>query len=133
MKLKIYKFKNFIFLFSFNHFNLNFFRLFQFRKIISQRNTCFPLVPKDYPVQIINEQKYPDCLVLEGKFLTPLELHLPGIVPKAAQSAHFQVVLPNNWKDRHKPMCIHLAGTGDHVSIKIFIIFDENFRDMENT
>lgn len=89
-------------------------RLFQFRKIISQRETCFPLVPKDYPVQILKEHKLPDCLLLEGQFLTPFELHLPGIVPKAAQTAHFQVVLPNKWTDRCKPMCIHLAGTGDH-------------------
>ncbi|XP_065363527.1 protein ABHD18 [Calliphora vicina] len=89
-------------------------KLFQLRKIISHRNTCFPLVPKDYPVQILNEHRSPDCIVLEGNFLTPLELHLPGIVPKAAQTAHFQVVLPNKWKDRHHPMCIHLAGTGDH-------------------
>ncbi|XP_073843144.1 protein ABHD18 [Musca autumnalis] len=89
-------------------------RLFQFRKIISQRSTCYPLVPKDYPVEIIKEEKHPDGLLLEGKFLTPLELHLPGIVPKAAQDAHFQVILPNKWIGKTKPMCIHLAGTGDH-------------------
>ncbi|XP_075159420.1 protein ABHD18 isoform X2 [Haematobia irritans] len=89
-------------------------RLFQFRKIISHRNTCFPLVPKDYPVDIIKQEKHPDGVILEGKFLTPLELHLPGIVPKAAQDAHFQVILPNKWYDNMKPMCIHLAGTGDH-------------------
>lgn len=89
-------------------------KLFQFRKIISQRATCYPLVPKDYPVQIVSEQRHPDCVVLEGNFLTPLELHLPGVVPKAAQSAHFQVILPHNWSSVCKPMCIHLAGTGDH-------------------
>ncbi|XP_067645874.1 protein ABHD18 isoform X2 [Eurosta solidaginis] len=47
--------------------------------------------------------------------MTPFELHLPGVVPKAAQEAHFQVILPKKWKDKlFKPMCIHLAGTGDH-------------------
>lgn len=81
------------------------------------------MVPKDYPVQIISENRYPDCLVLEGSFLTPLELHLPGIVPKAAQSAHFQVIIPNKWVDKHKPMCIHLAGTGDHVSTTEKFVF----------
>lgn len=74
------------------------------------------MVPKDYPVEITKEEKHPDGLLLEGKFLTPLELHLPGIVPKAAQDANFQVLLPNKWTQRMKPMCIHLAGTGDHVS-----------------
>lgn len=55
---------------------------------------------------------------MEGKFISPLELHLPGVVPKAAQEAHFQVILPKKWREeKFKPMCIHLAGTGDHVCI----------------
>lgn len=55
--------------------------------------------------------------------MTPLELHLPGLVPKAAQEAHFQVMLPNKWRDpNHKPICLHLAGTGDHVSNQWFLI-----------
>lgn len=74
-------------------------------------------MPQDYPVEILKENRYTDCTILEGKFLTPLELHLPGIVPKAAQNANFQVILPNKWNDDHKPICIHLAGTGDHVSL----------------
>uniref|UniRef100_A0A1A9WQ15 Uncharacterized protein n=1 Tax=Glossina brevipalpis TaxID=37001 RepID=A0A1A9WQ15_9MUSC len=89
-------------------------RLFKFRKIISRRETCFPLIPNDYPVEIIKEERYQDCTILEGQFLTPLELHLPGIVPKEVQDAHFQVVIPRKWKDQYKPICIHLAGTGDH-------------------
>lgn len=94
------------------------FRLFEFRKIISQRETCFKLIPQDYPVEITKNNKYSDCSVLEGKFMSPLELHLPGVVPKAAQEAHFQVILPKKWKEeKFKPMCIHLAGTGDHVCI----------------
>ncbi|XP_037900651.1 protein ABHD18 [Glossina fuscipes] len=89
-------------------------RLFKFRKIISRRETCFPLIPNDYPVEIIKEEKHQDYTILEGQFLTPLELHLPGIVPKPVQDAHFQVVIPRKWKDQYKPICIHLAGTGDH-------------------
>lgn len=90
-------------------------RLFEFRKIISNRESCYKLVPRDYPVQITKEEKTSECTILEGKFKTPLELHLPGLVPKAAQEAHFQILLPNKWRDaNHKPMCIHLAGTGDH-------------------
>jgi hypothetical protein len=27
----------------------------------------------------------------------------------------FQFIVPKKWKN-HKPVCIHLAGTGDHVS-----------------
>ncbi|XP_063698704.1 protein ABHD18 [Culicoides brevitarsis] len=90
-------------------------RIFEFRKLISNRETCYNLVPKDYPIEITKEEVTSDCRIIDGKFTTPLELYLPGLVPKCAQDAHFQMVLPLQWKDPvHKPMCIHLAGTGDH-------------------
>lgn len=62
------------------------------------------------------EEKTSDYHIVEGKFLTPLELYLPGLVPKAAQDAHFQMLLPLKWPDENfKPVCVHFAGTGDHV------------------
>jgi Alpha/beta hydrolase domain containing 18 len=93
------------------------FRLFEFRKVMSNRETCSKLVDKDYPVEIISETENSDCRIIEGKFLSPLEQHLPGLVPEAAKNAHFQIILPKVWKDEdYKPVCLHLAGTGDHVS-----------------
>lgn len=90
-------------------------RLFAFRKIISNRAACSKLVPPDYPVEITKEEETADCKILEGKFVTPLEIYLPGLVPDVVQNAHFQILLPHKWNDeRFKPMCIHLAGTGDH-------------------
>ncbi|XP_017089455.2 protein ABHD18 [Drosophila bipectinata] len=90
-------------------------RVFQFRKIISNRESCFKLVPRDYPVEITKKEIYSESTLVEGKFITPLELHLPGVVPKASKHAHFQLLIPNKWKsEKHKPVCIHLAGTGDH-------------------
>lgn len=90
-------------------------RLFEFRKIISNRAACSKLVPRDYPVEITKEEVTSDCKILEGKFKTPLEIYLPGLVPDVVQNAHFQIMLPLKWNDeRFKPMCIHLAGTGDH-------------------
>ncbi|GAB0090567.1 uncharacterized protein DMENIID0001_053040 [Sergentomyia squamirostris] len=90
-------------------------RLFEFRKIISNRESCSQLVPSNYPVEITKDEKTSECRILEGKFLSPFSLYLPGIVPEACQQAHFQAVLPNKWNDeKFKPMCIHLAGTGDH-------------------
>lgn len=84
---------------------------------MSNRETCSKLVPKDYPVEITKETQTSDCQIIEGKFLSPLELYLPGLVPEAAKDAHFQLILPNKWKDEdYKPVCLHLAGTGDHVS-----------------
>ncbi|XP_026472207.1 protein ABHD18-like isoform X3 [Ctenocephalides felis] len=90
-------------------------RLFEFRKIISKRENCFKLVDKDYPVTITKEEVWSDCRVLEGHFVTPLDKFLPDLVPEAAKSAHFQILLPLKWKENNfKPMCLHLAGTGDH-------------------
>lgn len=90
-------------------------RLFDFRKVISNRELCRQLVPKDYPIHI--EKEYPDgdCRILEGYLMTPLMQHLPGIVPKEVEKASFQMIFPMQWKhNKLRPVCIHLAGTGDH-------------------
>ncbi|CAH0595318.1 unnamed protein product [Chrysodeixis includens] len=90
-------------------------RLFEFRKVVSNREECLKLIERDYPVTITREQKMSDCTLLEGYFLSPLERYLPGIVPEIAQKAHFQALLPVHWPERGcKPVCLHLAGTGDH-------------------
>jgi len=89
-------------------------RLFSFGKIISNRETCYNLIPKDYPISIISSQRQADCHIINGKFRSPFSLHLEGLVPPEVQDAFFQVVLPLRWTGDHKPICIHLAGTGDH-------------------
>lgn len=48
--------------------------------------------------------------------MTPMEHYLPGLVPKESLDAYFQLILPLKWKnEKYKPICVHLAGTGDHV------------------
>lgn len=90
-------------------------RLFEFRKVVSNRDECFKLIEKDYPVTITKEENLTDCKIIEGYFVTPLERYLPGIVPEIAQKAHFQAILPMHWPvPECKPVCLHLAGTGDH-------------------
>ncbi|XP_076319533.1 protein ABHD18 [Tachypleus tridentatus] len=90
-------------------------RLFEFRKTISNRETCQHLVSPDYPVYIDKAEEYPQYKVLDGHFLSPLVHHLPGVVPKESQIARFQVLLPKEWPaDSLRPVCLHLAGTGDH-------------------
>lgn len=87
---------------------------------MSNRDTCSKLVPKDYPVEITKEVETSDSRIIEGKFLSPLDLYLPGLIPEVAREAHFQMILPKIWKDEdYKPVCLHLAGTGDHVSFKL--------------
>ncbi|XP_057661892.1 protein ABHD18 isoform X1 [Diorhabda carinulata] len=92
----------------------NMHRLFDFRHIISDRNSCYKLVPKDFPVNVINIVRRSDCRIIEGTFRSPFALHLPGLVPEEVQDCYFQMVLPLKWNSNYKPICIHLAGTGDH-------------------
>lgn len=42
------------------------FRLFEFRKFVSNRDTCYNLIPRDYPVQITKVCK--DSLKFESMF-----------------------------------------------------------------
>lgn len=37
-------------------------------------------------------------------------------MPDQTKIAYFQVILPTKWSSHKiKPICLHLAGTGDHV------------------
>lgn len=84
------------------------------RKILSNREKCCNLVPRDYPVHINKEIKEKDYRILDGHFLSPMINIVPGTVPKEAEVARFQMILPLKWKNHLRPICVHLAGTGDH-------------------
>lgn len=91
-------------------------RLFEFRKLISNRDYCYDkLIPKESPVVIDKDEVWSDYRVLEGHFRSPFDVHLPNIMPEEVKKAHFQIILPTTWKhENYKPVCLHLAGTGDH-------------------
>ncbi|XP_039670254.1 protein ABHD18 isoform X3 [Perca fluviatilis] len=88
-------------------------RIFEFRKIIGNREKCRSLVPKDYPVYINKTEEHADCKIHDGFFISPLEHLVPGILPPEAVKARFQFIVPKRWQ-KDRPVCIHLAGTGDH-------------------
>ncbi|KAG7241943.1 hypothetical protein INR49_024690 [Caranx melampygus] len=88
-------------------------RIFEFRKIIGDREKCKSLVPENYPVYINKTEEHSDCLIHDGFFISPLEHLVPGILPKEAVKARFQFIVPRKWQ-KNRPVCIHLAGTGDH-------------------
>ncbi|XP_072252400.1 protein ABHD18 isoform X2 [Leuresthes tenuis] len=88
-------------------------RIFEFRKIIGDREKCKTLVPKDYPVYINKTEEHTDCFVHNGYFISPLEHLVPGILPPEAVKARFQFIVPKRWQ-KNRPVCIQLAGTGDH-------------------
>ncbi|XP_059202249.1 protein ABHD18 [Centropristis striata] len=88
-------------------------RIFEFRKIIGDRERCRSLVPEDYPVYINKTEDHTDCQIHDGFFMSPLEHFVPGILPPEAVKARFQFIVPKKWQ-KNNPVCIHLAGTGDH-------------------
>ncbi|XP_014478918.1 PREDICTED: uncharacterized protein C4orf29 homolog isoform X2 [Dinoponera quadriceps] len=90
-------------------------RIFEFRKVIANRKTCYNMIPLDYPIEITKNEDWSDCHIIEGQFESPFEKHLPGIMPDKTKTAYFQVILPSKWSSHKiKPICLHLAGTGDH-------------------
>ncbi|XP_058794715.1 protein ABHD18 isoform X2 [Phymastichus coffea] len=90
-------------------------RIFKFRKVVSNREACYNLISRDYPITITKDEKWSDCHVVEGQFESPFEKNLPGIMPEEAKTAYFQMILPKEWSSKKiRPMCLHLAGTGDH-------------------
>ncbi|ETE69091.1 putative protein C4orf29 [Ophiophagus hannah] len=91
-------------------------RLFEFRKIIGNREKCQNLVPRDYPVHINKVEEQSDCKILDGHFISPLAHYVPDIMPSESITARFQFIVPKRWNSKYKPVCIHLAGTGDHMA-----------------
>ncbi|XP_059578058.1 protein ABHD18 isoform X3 [Alligator mississippiensis] len=89
-------------------------RIFEFRKIIGNREKCQKLVSRDYPVFIDKVEEQSDCKILNGHFISPLAHYIPGILPTESIIARFQFIMPKKWNGNYRPVCIHLAGTGDH-------------------
>lgn len=91
-------------------------RIFEFRKLIGDREKCRSLVPEDYPVYInkvlhllfcflgvlfflflmmfvlafcVQTEELADCRVQEGFFISPLEHLVPGILPPESVKARY--------------------------------------------
>ncbi|KAG8505393.1 Protein ABHD18, partial [Galemys pyrenaicus] len=89
-------------------------RLFEFRKMIGNRESGQNLVSSDYPVYIDKVEEQSDCRILDGHFVSPMAHCVPDIMPVESVIARFQLIVPKEWQGKHRPVCIHLAGTGDH-------------------
>ncbi|TRY54649.1 hypothetical protein DNTS_031192 [Danionella cerebrum] len=62
-------------------------RIFEFRKIIGDREKCKDLVSKDYPIFIDKVEDQSDCKIHNGYFISPLEHFVPGILPPESVKA----------------------------------------------
>lgn len=90
-------------------------RLFNVRKILSDTQEVNKLINKRHSITIINERTWAGWKILEGRFKSPFSTLFPGLVSHEIEDAYFKMILPLKWKsDGYKPVCIHLAGTGDH-------------------
>ena len=56
-------------------------RLFEFRKIIGNRERCQNLVSRDYPVYIDKTEEQSACKILDGHFVSPMAHYVPDIMP----------------------------------------------------
>uniref|UniRef100_A0A452E6J1 Abhydrolase domain containing 18 n=1 Tax=Capra hircus TaxID=9925 RepID=A0A452E6J1_CAPHI len=88
-------------------------RLFEFRKIIGNRERCQNLVSRDYPVYIDKTEEQSACKILDGHFVSPMAHYAPGIMPIESATARFQFIVPKEWSSKCRPVRIPLAATGD--------------------
>lgn len=83
--------------------------------MVLDRGHCSILLSKHlHPVTVKKVRSFPQGVVYEGRFNSPLTTLAPGVLPKESEVARFEMILPHNWKTMAKPIYIHLAGTGDH-------------------
>ncbi|KAI1294988.1 hypothetical protein HDE_06025 [Halotydeus destructor] len=91
-------------------------RIFAMRKLMRDKDKCNGLIDNDHPITIDKEvESNASYTVFEGHFESPMVKYFGNMIPKEAHAAKFQLVLPKKWNhETLKPICIHLAGTGDH-------------------
>jgi hypothetical protein len=90
-------------------------RLFECRDYFNVPSKCSEIATPCYPVSIDKSWKKDSYYIAEGHFLSPVAKYFPGLLPTESEIARFQVITPTKWQDKNKkPICIQLAGTGDH-------------------
>ncbi|XP_071481684.1 protein ABHD18-like [Diadema antillarum] len=89
-------------------------RQFDFLRVLADRSTCQQLVDENYPVSVDSDVEKGEVRILEGHFRSPFDKYLPNVMPSEVKTARFQLVVPTRWPTHRKPVCIHMAGTGDH-------------------
>ncbi|XP_053207287.1 protein ABHD18-like [Panonychus citri] len=91
-------------------------KIFSLRKIMSNRESCMKMVSTNHPIyidKVVEDTK--EYTLTEGHFISPLEEYLSEGIPEESRIARFQLLVPKTWRHPYlKPICLHLAGTGDH-------------------
>ncbi len=64
-------------------------------------------------LKYFQESKYKNYTIIEGSLTTPFNDLIGDLMPEVVKTAKFQLLLPNVWKTKHRPVVFHYAGTGD--------------------
>eukprot|EP00117_Sycon_ciliatum_P040493 scpid101371/ scgid0895/ Uncharacterized protein C4orf29 homolog len=90
----------------------------KFRRVLGNRLECASRVKDDTPIIIEKVQNRSDHTITSGHFLSPIVHIAEGILPKESENCHFELITPKQWpSSSRQPVCIHLAGTGDHGTL----------------
>ncbi|WAQ99307.1 ABD18-like protein [Mya arenaria] len=101
-------------------------RIMLLRKRLGNREALSKILPRDYPVYIDKETRSSDFRLLEGHFLSPVNDHCPGIMPKDVEVARFEMVLPNEWKSDLRPIRSSLHHVTDLFVMGAGLIMESN-------
>ncbi|KAM7537365.1 hypothetical protein Aperf_G00000077519 [Anoplocephala perfoliata] len=67
---------------------------------------------------------YKKLIEIEGSFVSPMEDFIPNAMCAKNRISRFQMIIPKTWKSQHRPVCLHYAGTSDHVTSNSPLIID---------
>lgn len=87
---------------------------------MANKEVCNSMVDKDHKITVGPEvESTAHYSVYEGHLQSPMNDYFHEQIPEEARIAKFQLVLPKKWHHQTlKPICLHLAGTGDHVRMQ---------------
>ncbi|KRY76196.1 Uncharacterized protein T4A_12836 [Trichinella pseudospiralis] len=89
-------------------------KLIKFRREMVKRDAVVLLndqCPSIKEAKIIENNSF---VIYSGEFETPVVKLLPELVPLPVRYAQFEMILPKERQANSCPLCIHMAGTGDH-------------------
>uniref|UniRef100_A0A1I7UC15 AB hydrolase-1 domain-containing protein n=1 Tax=Caenorhabditis tropicalis TaxID=1561998 RepID=A0A1I7UC15_9PELO len=96
------------------------------REVMSKRLVMDYVKELNPQIDLVKKVSKNGVTSYEGFFTSPHAVLFPDHMPGKVARAHFRAYLP----DTHGPVCIHLAGTGDHSYFRRqYFLVDEMLKD----
>ncbi|UYV63316.1 C4orf29 [Cordylochernes scorpioides] len=94
-------------------------KLLKYRVFFADRHKSPQLLDHECSFQIKKVESTMEHVLYEGQFVSPLAHLMPDVLPPESHLAHFQILQPARPPHgKLRPLCLHLAGTGDHLISK---------------